>query len=407
MARWLARTDAMRAKRTRRPRRPKVVVLSCVHRAIDSRIFYRQAVYALSAGYRVVVIARHKGEEVRDGVRIHPFKKRRSRFLRFLSTWKLALMALKERADLYHFHDPEMLPAMVALRIARGRPVIYDCHEHVVDSLVEKRWIPAPVAGILKPVVFAVQWLCAKVLGKVIVVVQEQKGMFPESVDFLVLGNFPPRFATNEAPDPADRPYDLVHCGSVSRQRGSLVLVETIRILVREMGRSDLTVLMIGHTPESVDREFLEALRCEGLERHVAFGGYVPLDRVPHELRRAKIGLAMQQRTRQYRYAITSKLLDYMAAGLPSVSSDFDYNRKYAPENEAALYVDPCSATEFAGAISSLLDDHATRERMGKKARRLQTGRYTAEGEVAKLLAYYGRALGFAGSSPCRETGSI
>lgn len=393
----------MRAGRASRPRPPKLVVLSSVHRAIDCRAFYRQAVYASRAGYHVVVIADHEREEVRDGVRIRPFRKRPWRLLRFLSTWRLALAALRERGDIYHFHDPEMLPAMVFLRIAGRRPVIYDCHENLIDSIVDKTWIPRLARWPTAWIAYAFQWLCALVLRRVIVVVEEQLEMFPARLDSLVVGNFPPSFSQSSANEKRDRPFDLVHCGAVSRQRGSLVLVETIGILVREMARSDLSVLMIGYTAETVDREFLEALRREKLERHVTFRGFVPLERVPYELSQAKIGVMMHQRTRQHRYGITSKLLDYMSAGLPVVGGAFDYDRKYASENEVALYVDPSSAAEFAVAISRLLDDRTMRERMGGKAKLLQTGRYTAEGEAAKLRAYYGCALGLAGSSLCKE----
>ena len=55
-------------------------------------------------------------------------------------------------ADLWHFHDPELLP--VALRFARsGHRVIWDAHEDYVSQFTEagkKEWVPGAVRGAVR-----------------------------------------------------------------------------------------------------------------------------------------------------------------------------------------------------------------------------------------------------------------
>ena len=79
------------------------------------------------------------------GVRIRPVPKATSRRDRMLRTaWQVYRAALDEKADLYHFHDPELLPIGMLLAL-RGRKVIYDAHEYLGETARTKRWIPGPL----------------------------------------------------------------------------------------------------------------------------------------------------------------------------------------------------------------------------------------------------------------------
>ena len=66
-------------------------------------------------------------------------KSRLKRILFF--TKKIYKAALKLDSDIYHIHDPELLPTAAKLA-KRGKIVIFDSHENVTGQIEEKTYIP-------------------------------------------------------------------------------------------------------------------------------------------------------------------------------------------------------------------------------------------------------------------------
>ena len=95
----------------------KICILSSVHIALDNRVFYREACSLQRAGYEVTLIAVHDRAEVKDGVRIVPLP-RVPRWQRPLLWREVLRLARAEAADLYLFHDPELLLPTPLLRLA-------------------------------------------------------------------------------------------------------------------------------------------------------------------------------------------------------------------------------------------------------------------------------------------------
>ena len=67
--------------------------------------------------------------------------------------WRLVGRARREGADIYHVHDPELLPAALWLRMPSRTPVVYDVHEYLGETVRTKLWLPAPVRRPLAVVV--------------------------------------------------------------------------------------------------------------------------------------------------------------------------------------------------------------------------------------------------------------
>jgi hypothetical protein len=165
--------------------------ITTVHPPFDIRIFHKEAKTLARAGYRVTLIAQHDRLEVVEGVRIVPLPKAVNRFDRITRlTWAAFRLALRHRADVFHFHDPEFLLPALILRLFTKANVIYDVHEDVRNDVLTKYWIPE---GLRRPVAFlsgafekGVTWL----LDGVVAVTEDIARSFRRSRVFVV-HNYP------------------------------------------------------------------------------------------------------------------------------------------------------------------------------------------------------------------------
>src|SRR2546421_1118597 len=146
----------------------RVVHLTTVHPPDDSRIFHKECRTLAATGYEVILVAPECGRESRDGVKFHSIPRVENRSARIvLSTTRALKIALALDADLYHFHDPELLPVGVALR-ALGKTVIYDAHEHLPQQILSKPWIPRRLRRFVAQNVGVAEWLFSRTLSGVI-----------------------------------------------------------------------------------------------------------------------------------------------------------------------------------------------------------------------------------------------
>jgi hypothetical protein len=67
--------------------RAKVCILSSVHPALDTRIFYKEAKTLAQAGYEVTLIAQHDKSETVNGVRIIALPSPKNRFQRIFFSY--------------------------------------------------------------------------------------------------------------------------------------------------------------------------------------------------------------------------------------------------------------------------------------------------------------------------------
>src|SRR5207247_1450331 len=75
--------------------------------------------------------------------------------------------ARRLRADIYHFHDPELLPLGLLLRFSRAR-VVYDAHEHLADNILSKHYVPDALRGPVSLIVGRCELFAARGLNAIV-----------------------------------------------------------------------------------------------------------------------------------------------------------------------------------------------------------------------------------------------
>ena len=363
----------------------KVCILTTVHPPFDTRIFHKEAKTLARAGYVVVLIAQHDKDEAVDGVKIIALPKPRNRLTRIFGlTWLAFRLALRQRAEIYHFHDPELLPIGVLLKLFTRAKVIYDVHEDVPKQILTKYWIPARLRRPLAVVFNAFEKLLARALDAVVVAEEGIAEKFLRLKPVLV-HNYP---NLEMLPNPSPRRKEegdkvLVYIGGITQLRGAFEMVRALEYLAHIDG---LRLHLIGKfAPPGLVQELQ---KLPGYQR-VRFLGWLHPTEVYEHLRGTDIGIVCLHPEPKYVTAWPVKLFEYMAAGLPVVASNFPLWREIVEGNRCGICVDPLNPKEIAQAIEYLITHPEEARKMGENGRRAVEEKYNWEKEGEKLLKLY------------------
>jgi glycosyltransferase involved in cell wall biosynthesis len=367
-----------------------VCVLTSVHNPFDQRVFYKEAVSLARAGYQVTLIG--PGPEslagVHHGVRLLPLPPPTTRRRRLLFQVRLLRAARTLAAHVYHLHDPELLPMGCVLRLL-GHRVIYDVHENYPAVALTRAWIPQCLRRPLSHVVDVTERTMACLLSGVVGVIEEQRPRFRHCL-FASVRNYP-RLEWF-APAPSAAGAELVHVGSLSRDRGAHLLLEVMRQL--RCSHPDVRLDTLGpfHT-RAEEVAFHATVREFGLQEHVnCRTEYLPYDELGRFIGAHKIGLIPGQLSaKNLTPFVPTKLFEYLACGVPVVASSLPSIERLFEMGEWGILAAPDDPRAHAGAIAALLDDPGHARCLGTTGRQVVESLCNWETEAEKLLDLYHR----------------
>ena len=366
----------------------KVCVLTSVHPPFDTRIFHREAVSLTEMGYEVHLVAPTIQDEVVKGVHVHavqPGNGRRSRMTR--TALDVYRCGLKLGADVYHFHDPELIPFGILLKL-RGKRVIYDVHEDVPKDILVKTWI---ASWLRKPVALTagvVEQLAARFLDRVVTATSTVAQRFPRQKT-AVVQNFPP---SDSLWDPNAVPYPqrtsvVAYVGGIAEIRGAREMVMAISMVPDHL-QARLALAGPWDSPELATE--LSAL--PGSSR-TDYHGVLSREKVRDLLAGSRIGLVVLHPTSAYLEAQPTKLYEYMSAGIPVVASNYPLLKQIVEACGCGLAVDPLNPAAIAEAVRWLLEHQQEAEEMGRRGRQAVLQRYNWEQEAVVLKNVYHELL--------------
>lgn len=371
--------------RLRTMQKLKICLMTTVHDAFSTRIFYKEARSLAKAGHEVVLIVTHDRNEIVDGVRIVGLRKRKNRFARMtLTVWECLRCALREKADAYHFHVPELIPSGAFLKLI-GKNVIYDMHENFPKDLRDKLWLSKFIRVPLSFIVPFFEFLFIRTMPIIFAETSYQKD-YPWFKNSIVLLNLP--LVDLCSPTSWEKPerFTLGYIGGVEPCRGSITTIEVLS----ELKRRDLEIgyECIGPA-DDVDIIELEQM-CEqrGL-RFARFYGELPFSKGMEILRKCSVGLAVLHPLANFNESYPTKMFEYMALGIPVIVSNFSLYQEIIDETKCGLCVDPLKPKEIADAVQWLLEHPKEAEQMGRNGQRAVLEKYNWNNEAKKLLDFY------------------
>jgi len=361
----------------------KIVHLTSAHPRYDTRIFLKMCRSLAAHGHEVtLVVADGKGDEVRDGVAILDVGASSGRLDRMTAApGRVYRRARRIAADIYHLHDPELLP--IARGLKRGRAnILFDSHEHYSAAMFSKPYIPGPLRPLVSGMFGLYERLVCKGLDGVIAATPSIRDNFTRmGIPCLDVNNYP---MTDElVSDVTDRAKNIEVCyiGGISILRG-------IRKVVGAMGQAASGArLSLGGPFES------EATKAEVS----AMSGWAMVDdlgvlsrlEVRDVMARSLAGIVTFLPEPNHVSAQPNKMFEYMSAGLPVIASNFPLWREIIQGNDCGLCVDPLDPAAIAAAVDYFAANPEEVRRMGANGRKAVIERYNWDAEERKLLDFY------------------
>jgi Glycosyltransferase len=344
----------------------------------------------VEAGYETVLIVQNHADDNRDGIRIKALSmadNRRHRITQLL--WQGLKMVIEEKPALCHFHDPELIPAGILIKLM-GIKVAYDVHEDYPRSLLssDRTWLPAWCRSIASKGVSVFEWLGACFFDGIIAATPAIAKRFP-SQKTITLQNYP---ILDELRSESSLPYRnrlpmLTYTGVISLLRGIRELIKALDFLP---GNLESKLLLAGKFDS---HEFEKEVKQLPGWKHVDFKGLLSRKEVADLFGQAKVGLVVFHPVPNHVEAQPNKLFEYMSAGIPVVASDFPLWREIIGGADCGLLVDPLDPVKIAEAIKWLLENPDDAEAMGKRGKQAVEEKYNWDIEKKKLLTFYEKVL--------------
>jgi len=361
----------------------KIAHLTSAHLRYDTRIFIKMCSSLAAHGYAVsLVVADGKGNEVKNGVSIvDAGAKTGGRLSRMTKTVKRVFEMAKELdADIYHLHDPELIPAGIKLK-KLGKKVIFDAHEDLPKQLLGKPYFNKPTKMILsKTFEWYERWACPK-FDAMIAATPFIRDKFlkinPNTVD---INNFPLLDELANTSDWAQKENEVVYVGGIAKIRG---IEEVVSALEYTQG---VRLNLAG--------SFSEKAVEEQVKNHQAWSnvnelGFLNRQQVNEVLAKSRAGLVTFLPAPNHIDAQPNKMFEYMSAGLPIITSNFPLWREIVEGNQCGICVDPLDPQAIGEAIQYLIDHQLEAEKMGKSGRQAVETKYNWSIEEQKLLKLY------------------
>jgi glycosyltransferase involved in cell wall biosynthesis len=124
----------------------------------------------------------------------------------------------------------------------------------------------------------------------------------------------------------------------------------------------------------------------------VTLHGRVPLDELPRLIADADLGIVPSIHEPYLEYSLSTKLLEYVAMGIPVIASDLATNRAHFTD-DAILFVSGGDPVALAGAIRAVVADPAAAQARAAEAQR-QGAAYGWDEQRRRYVALVGRLAG-------------
>lgn len=359
----------------------KVCHITSAHSRYDVRIFIKECATLAKNGYDVTLIVNdNKTDEINNGVKIVSTKfKPKNRLERFFISKKLLLAkALEVDADIYHLHDPDLLPLGNKLR-RKGKKVIFDSHENIPLQIMDKGYIPKVFRKSISQLYRKYEMDVIRNYNAVIGATPSVTKRFKEiNANSETITNYP---IVSEEMNKAMPSRTICYAGGISPQWNHDKIINAIE----EIGH--VKYILAGNST----KKYMKMLKeLKGWDK-VDYRGKIPYEQVKKIYSESLAGMAINysSQTRDEGNLSNTKLFEYMENGLAVICSNFILWKEIVNKYNCGICVDPNNTDEIREAIEYLINNPQKAIQMGQNGRKAVLEKYNWESQAEVLLELY------------------
>ena len=379
-------------------------VVLVAHSAYPSEPRTRRMAEALvEVGYEVAIICLRlpgqAAEEAVNNVRVIrlPITHRQGigaaasamEYARFFWQAGALLRTLHRRAplQLVQVHNPpDALAFCTAPLKLRHVPLILDLRE-LTPELFMSRYSLARSSAIVRGLTLLERWSCAYADAVIVLHERHRQIMLRRGAaahKLTQVMNCPDDRLFDPAKAPPRRPPDgrfvVIHHGGIFYRYGVDLLVEAVARVRQDIPGIQLELYGGGDLLPEIER----MVRQLGLAEIVRFHGFQPLEAIPTAIAAADVGVAPMRQDVFTDCGLPTKLLEYVALGLPAIAARTATTADYFDESMVLLHA-PGNADDLADRLRRVYRDPVAAQTRAARARRF-TAEHNWRGERAAYL---------------------
>ena len=364
----------------------KICHLTSVHNRFDVRIFFKMCKSLSLQGYDVsLIVADNLGNEVKNGVSIFDVgKMTNGRLLRMIKTVRFIFnKAKKLDSDIYHLHDPELIPIGLKLK-SLGKKVIFDVHENIPLDILEKEYIPPILRKVTSFLYKKYEKRSLKQFDALILAENSYLKYYSSfNRNIKVVQNMPDLNQLNKFKNYNRNKNEIFYIGDISNARGFDIIIESLKILKNKIPN------IFMHCVGNYDKKYLQSIDFKKINQNIKFYGELPLPKGLEYSKNAKVGISILKPLQNYIESYSTKIFEYMAIGLPVITSNFKLYKNVIEKYNCGICVNPFDPFEIAEACTNILRNNILSTSMTLNGIDIVKNNFNWEIEKKKLLCLY------------------
>lgn len=371
----------------------KVCHFTSVHKANDVRIFEKECISLAKAGYDVFLVAPNAKNGIENGVHIVGIDLQNAgRLYRIIHLSKVIYKkALDIDADIYHFHDPELLKFGVKLK-QKGKIVIFDSHEDIPSDIKHKKYLPYIVRIALYFLYKMLESYSLKKFDAIITVTPHIVNKLKHlNAKTFMITNYPIIKADEINKNPTNSKFTqptIAFAGCVNQ----LWMHENI---IKSLDNIKQNIRYIIAGP--ISAEYLNKLKALQSWNKVEYLGIISRTEVETLYSKSHIGMALMDYTENCGGRMgtlgNTKLFEIMQSSLPIICTDYTLWKEIVEDHKTGICINPHNIQAISNAIEKLINNPEEAKLMGEKGMEVTLASYNWKTQETCLLNIYKKLI--------------